>query len=72
VLLERHRDERIALVVHGGVMGVLVSEIFGAEADMTFFSAHASVCRLRYRDGRWVIGAIHEVAHLQEPGLLTF
>lgn len=72
ILLERHRHQKVAVVVHGGVIGALFASAFGVQEDMAFFCAHASVHRFRHDDGRWVIGTINEVGHLQADDLLTY
>lgn len=72
ILLERHHHQKVAVVVHGGVIGALFASAFGVEEDMAFFCAHASVHRFRHDDGRWVIGTINEIEFLRSQDLLTY
>jgi 2,3-bisphosphoglycerate-dependent phosphoglycerate mutase len=63
-----HAGHRIAVVAHGGVLGVLyrhaAQQMPGAQGDYSL--ANASVNHVRFGEGRWTIEQWGDVAHLAQ------
>lgn len=62
----RESGKRVAVVTHGGVLGILYREAMGMtlEARRSYSIANASLNHFRFADGRWVLVAWGDVAHL--------
>jgi len=61
----------VAVVTHGGVLGILYREAMGMplEAPRNYPIANASLNRLRFADGRWLLDGWGDVAHLPAESL---
>lgn len=70
-IADKHPDERVVVVSHGGAISTLLAAILGIEEDMWFYSAHTGITRLLRGDARWAVRAVNETAHLT-PELRTF
>jgi probable phosphoglycerate mutase len=61
----RHRDGRIAVFVHGGVIGAAVAHTVGGEDPFGFAAVdNGSVTHLVVRDDWWHLRAYNDTAHL--------
>lgn len=62
----RESGKRVAVVTHGGVLGILYREAMGMtlEAKRSYSIANASLNHFRFTGGRWVLVAWGDVAHL--------
>ena len=60
--------ERVGIVTHGGVLGVLYRTAMGIPLDTprTYTTPNAAVNHLRYVDGSWVIDRWADVDHLAD------
>jgi 2,3-bisphosphoglycerate-dependent phosphoglycerate mutase len=58
--------ERVGIVTHGGVLGVLYRTAMGIPLDTprTYTTPNGGVNQVRYVDGRWVIDRWADVEHL--------
>jgi 2,3-bisphosphoglycerate-dependent phosphoglycerate mutase len=61
-----HRGQRVAVVTHGGVLGVLYRHAANLAHDSPreYLLANASVNHVRFGSGRWVIEQWGDIAHL--------
>ncbi len=66
IIAARESGKRVAVVTHGGVLGILYREAMGMtlEAKRSYSIANASLNHFRFVGGRWVIEAWGDVAHL--------
>ncbi len=63
-LADRHRDQRIAVFTHGGVIGQALSLAARSRPFAFTGSDNASISRLVVQDDRWIIGSFNDTAHL--------
>lgn len=64
-LAAAHVDQRIAVVVHGGVIGELLRQAAGAADGFTFTGAdNGSISELWVLADRWMIRRFNDTAHL--------
>jgi len=63
---DAHAGHRIAVVTHGGVLGVLYrhATAFLPSANHSYSQANASVNHVRFGAGRWTIERWGDIAHL--------
>ncbi|MBA4857468.1 histidine phosphatase family protein [Nocardia farcinica] len=71
VITDKHPNQRVAVVSHGGAISSLLSAVLGITDDMWVYSAHTGITRLLCGDDRWAVGSINETPHLT-PDLLSF
>ncbi|HEY6721314.1 MAG TPA: histidine phosphatase family protein, partial [Burkholderiales bacterium] len=57
---------RVAVITHGGVLGVLYRQAMNIplEAKRSYSLANASLNHFRFADGRWLLDAWGDVSHL--------
>jgi len=71
-LLERHREQRIVVVTHGGILDALyrfVNQVpLGKARDFSIFNASINV--VRNDDGRWSIVRWGDISHLARDAAL--
>ena len=62
---------RVAIVTHGGVLGVMYRQAMSIplEAKRSYSLANASLNQFRFVDGRWMLDAWGDVAHLPAESL---
>jgi len=67
----RESGKRVAVVTHGGVLGILYREAMGMtlEAKRSYSIANASLNHFRFAGGRWELVAWGDVAHLPAESL---
>jgi probable phosphoglycerate mutase len=59
-----HRDQRVAVVVHGGVIAVLLAMATGSRRFAFLGADNASVSRLVIMPERWILRGYNDTAHL--------
>ena len=62
-----HRDQRIAVFAHGGVIGEVLAQASGSRPFAFITSDNASISRLIVTDERWFVRTFNDTAHLQDP-----
>jgi probable phosphoglycerate mutase len=62
----RHQDARVAVVTHGGVLGMLYRHTMNIplDAPRSYVLANASLNHFRFAGGQWLLDAWADVAHL--------
>jgi probable phosphoglycerate mutase len=68
-----HPDQRVVVVVHGGVIGTLLSLATGAEGFAFIGADNASISQLVVLGDRWIVRRFNDTAHLEpaEPASTT-
>ncbi|MGE3587030.1 MAG: histidine phosphatase family protein [Ilumatobacteraceae bacterium] len=70
LLAERHRGERIAVVVHGGVINAYVSHLLDVHRSLWMPVENTSITMVRlHRDAFPTIVSINDCHHLYDPVL---
>ena len=66
-ILRRHPNGGVLVVTHGGVIQVALHRIVGRASRglFPFRIQNASISLIEQRSGRWVIGGVNDVAHLE-------
>ena len=62
-----HRDQRLAVFAHGGVIGEVLAQASGSRPFAFITSDNASISRLIVTDERWFVRTFNDTAHLQHP-----
>ena len=62
-----HRDQRVAVFAHGGVIGEVLAQASGSRPFAFITSDNASISRLIVTDERWFVRTFNDTAHLQDP-----
>ena len=67
----RSRGQRVAVVTHGGALGVVYRQAMDIplEAKRDYMLANASLNHFRFAAGRWLLDAWADVAHLSDQSL---
>jgi probable phosphoglycerate mutase len=60
-----HRDQRVAVFAHGGVIGEVLAQASGARPFAFITSDNASISRLIVTGERWFVRTFNDTAHLQ-------
>ena len=70
-IAEEASAERVGIVTHGGVLGVLYRTAMGLALDTprTYTTPNGGVNHLRFVEGRWVIDRWADVEHLADEAL---
>jgi 2,3-bisphosphoglycerate-dependent phosphoglycerate mutase len=64
-IADRHRDELVVAVVHGGVIGEVIGQATGANG-FTFSGAdNASISHVVVTDERWIVRCFNDATHLR-------
>ncbi len=63
-LAKAHRDERIAVVVHGGVISALMSHACGGRARAFETAENTSLHELVITDEKWIVRLYNDTNHL--------
>jgi len=62
-----HPDQRVAVFVHGGVIGELLRQAVGGGRNWAFVGAdNGSISHLVAKDGRWTIRRFNDTSHLAD------
>lgn len=56
---------RLVVICHGGVINAWIAQILGLAQDMFFRPGHASLSRVRVRDGQRVVHSLNDTHHLR-------
>jgi probable phosphoglycerate mutase len=60
-----HPDQRVVVVVHGGVIGTLLSTATGAQGFAFIGADNASISQLVVAGDRWILRRFNDTAHLE-------
>jgi probable phosphoglycerate mutase len=60
-----HRDQLVAVVVHGGVIAALLAKATGSRPFAFLGADNASISRLVITPERWMLRLYNDTAHLQ-------
>lgn len=64
-IVSRHPDQRVAVVVHGGVIGELLRQAVSGTEYFAFVGCdNASISQLVVTDERWIVRRFNDTAHL--------
>jgi probable phosphoglycerate mutase len=63
-----HPDQRVVVVVHGGVIGTLLSIATGSEGFAFVGADNASISEIVVHGDRWIVRRFNDISHL-EPAL---
>lgn len=63
-LADRHRDQRIVCVVHGGVIAAAFSTVIGSRASLFLGADNCSISTLVRIGDRWRMRSFNDTAHL--------
>jgi probable phosphoglycerate mutase len=59
-----HPDQRVVVVVHGGVIGQAIANATGASPLAFSWADNGSISELVVHDGEWIVRSYNDVAHL--------
>jgi probable phosphoglycerate mutase len=59
-----HPDQRVVVVLHGGVIGTLLSVATGSEGFAFIGADNASISELVVHGDRWIVRRFNDIAHL--------
>lgn len=62
-----HPDQRVAVVVHGGVVGMVLSLATGAGPFQFATADNGSISEIVVTPGHWLVRRFNDVAHLERP-----
>jgi probable phosphoglycerate mutase len=62
----RHVDQRVAVVVHGGVIGAVLAHATGSRPFAFVAADNASISALVVHEGRWHLRSYNDAVHLDE------
>jgi probable phosphoglycerate mutase len=65
-IVAAHADQRVMVVVHGGVIGHLLHQVSGARRFAFAGADNASISEIVVDDRRTVLRRFNDVAHLRE------
>jgi 2,3-bisphosphoglycerate-dependent phosphoglycerate mutase len=63
-IVDAHPDSRVVVVVHGGVIGTLLSIATGAEGFAFITADNASISEIVVHGDRWIVRRFNEICHL--------
>jgi probable phosphoglycerate mutase len=63
-IVDAHPDQRVVVVVHGGVIGTLMSIATGAEGFAFITADNASISEIVVHGDRWIVRRFNEICHL--------
>jgi probable phosphoglycerate mutase len=70
-LAAAHPDQRLAVVVHGGVIGQILALATGSRRFAFIGADNGSISRLIVDGGQWIVGGFNDTAHLDPTLSLT-
>ena len=66
IYLGAHPDERVLVVVHGGVIGEVLAQASGSRAWAFIGADNASISHVVVTDRRWVVRRFNDTTHLDD------
>jgi len=63
-IAERHRDQTVVVVSHGGVIGQILCDAAQSRAFAFTGADNASISQLVVHDARWIVRRFNDTAHL--------
>lgn len=63
-IVARHADQRVVVVVHGGVIAAVLSEATGSRRWAFMGADNGSISHLVGHDGRWILRRFNDTGHL--------
>lgn len=66
-IVAAHPGKRVAVFTHGGVIGQAVAFATGSRTFAFTSADNASISRIAAFDGRWLVRAFNDTAHLGDP-----
>jgi probable phosphoglycerate mutase len=60
-----HPDQRVVVVVHGGVIGTLLSIATGSEGFAFITADNASISEIVVQGDRWIVRRFNDISHLE-------
>jgi 2,3-bisphosphoglycerate-dependent phosphoglycerate mutase len=63
-IVAAHPDQRVVVVVHGGVIGTLLSVATGSEGFAFITADNASISEIVVHGDRWIVRRFNDIAHL--------
>ncbi|HZQ85570.1 MAG TPA: histidine phosphatase family protein [Acidimicrobiales bacterium] len=63
-IAERHRDQTVVVVSHGGVIGQILADATGSRPFAFGGADNASISHLVVTDDRWILRRFNDTAHL--------
>jgi probable phosphoglycerate mutase len=60
-----HPDQRVVVVVHGGVIGTLLSIATGSEGFAFITADNASISEIVVHGDRWIVRRFNDISHLE-------
>jgi len=63
-IAERHRDQTVVVVSHGGVIGQIFADAAGSRPFAFGGADNASISQLVVHDARWIVRRFNDTAHL--------
>jgi probable phosphoglycerate mutase len=67
-LATAHKNQRLAVFTHGGVIGQVLAAATGSRPFAFISADNASISRIVVVDGRWIIRGFNDTAHLEDKG----
>jgi 2,3-bisphosphoglycerate-dependent phosphoglycerate mutase len=63
-IVAAHPDQRVVVVVHGGVIGTLLSVATGSEGFAFITADNASISEVVVHGDRWIVRRFNDISHL--------
>ena len=63
-IADDHTDERVVVVVHGGVIGAILSEVTRSRPWAFMGADNGSISHLVAHEGRWILRRFNDTGHL--------
>jgi probable phosphoglycerate mutase len=63
-IVDTHPDQRVVVVVHGGVIGTLLSIATGADGFAFITADNASISEIVVHGDRWIVRRFNDISHL--------
>ncbi len=66
-IAQRHQDQRVAVMTHGGVIGQVLATATGSRPFAFITADNASISRVVVAGDRWIVRGFNDTAHLEGP-----
>jgi probable phosphoglycerate mutase len=64
-IAEAHPNQRVAVVVHGGVIAMIMTIATGAQNFAFVGADNASISQIVVHGDRWIVRRFNDIAHLE-------